>query len=88
MASDRVLDLYIRGVDACRRQDQREAMGVVKELMDNLDLDFGDAASGLFRLYDEAFRHARNARFGRALLILTALRDAYAGVSVPASVSS
>jgi hypothetical protein len=88
VATDRVLDLYVRGVDACRRADQREAMSIVKELMDNLDLDFGDAASGLFRLYDEAFRHLRNARFARALVVLTALRDAYAGVSVPVSLPS
>jgi hypothetical protein len=82
VAGDRVLDLYVRAVDACRRQDQGQAAGIVKELMDNLDLDFGDAASGLFRLYDDALRHVRRARFDRALVILTALRDAYAGVSV------
>jgi len=80
---DRVLDLYTKAIEACRQRDEGQARVVLTELMDALDLEFGDAASGLFRLYEDALRHARKARFERALVILTGLRDAYVGVSVP-----
>jgi hypothetical protein len=84
VASDRVLDLYTRGIEACRAADERRARVVLTELMDALDFEFGDAASGLFRVYEDALRHVRKARFPRALVILTALRDACAATE-PAS---
>jgi hypothetical protein len=83
MTRDRVLDLYTQAVEACRRRDAPRAHSALTELMDSLDLEFGAAAGGLFRLYDDALRHTRKARFEQALAILCGLREAYVAVSEP-----
>lgn len=62
---------------ACRKGQRGLLMRVLEELMAGLDLDQGEVALGLLRLYEFSYRLVREGHLDEAESLLRELRDAW-----------
>lgn len=73
-----VIMTYDLAIRACEAQDFEKATKVISALRDTLDLDYPDAAVGLFRLYQWCLDCIRKNDYASAITTLTELRGAWA----------
>lgn len=75
-----VVMAYDVAIAACQQQDLVRAARAVSLLRDALNFDCGEAAVGLFRLYQWCLDCIRQGNYSEALKTLTSLREAWATV--------
>lgn len=75
-----VLMTYDIALQACEQRDFPRAAQAVGLLRDALNFDAGEAAVGLFRLYQWCLDCLRNGEFEEAAKVLRELRQAWATV--------
>lgn len=73
-----VLMLYDYVMAACKRCDSKKASSGLAALIDSLDFEAGEVATGLFRLYRYAMEEIKAGRFEEALSVVRGLREAWA----------
>jgi flagellin-specific chaperone FliS len=73
-----VIMTYDLAIRACEQQDFAKAVKTVSALRDALDLDYPEAAAGLFRLYQWCLDCIRKGDYASAASTLTELRGAWA----------
>lgn len=72
-----VLTVYDHVIASCRARDKKKASAGIATLIDALDLDQGEIALGLFRLYRYAMDKIWEGRFDDALSVIRPLREAW-----------
>jgi flagellin-specific chaperone FliS len=75
-----VVMTYDAAIQACQRRDLTQATRVVTALRDMLNFDAGEAALGLFRLYQWCLDCIRQDDYAEAAHVLSSLREAWAQV--------
>lgn len=75
-----VVMAYDLAIRACEQQDYDRSTKAISVLRDALNFDYGDAAVGLFRLYQWSLDCIRQGDYSSALNTLRDLRDAWATV--------
>jgi flagellin-specific chaperone FliS len=75
-----VVMAYDLAIRACEQEDYARATKAISVLRDALNFDYGDAAVGLFRLYQWCLDCIRAQNFGEAMRTLRELRDAWTTV--------
>jgi flagellar protein FliS len=73
-----VLLVYDTALRACRRGQRGLLMRVLHELIAGLDLEQGEVAVGLLRLYEYALWQLREGNIEEVRLVLQGLREAWA----------
>ncbi|HHY47780.1 MAG TPA: flagellar protein FliS [Firmicutes bacterium] len=73
-----VLMVFDHIVAGCKARDSKRASSGLATLIDALDFEAGDIATGLFRLYRYAMERVKQNQFDEALAILEPLRDTWA----------
>ena len=73
-----VVMAYDVAIQACEQKNLTRATQAINLLRDSLNFDYGDAAVGLFRLYQWALDSVRSDNYPEALKILRELRGAWA----------
>lgn len=73
-----VLLVYDTALRACRRGQRGLLMRVLHELIAGLDLEQGEIAGGLLRLYEYALWQLREGNIEEVRLVLQGLREAWA----------
>lgn len=73
-----VLVVYDHVIASCRAKDKKKASAGIAVLIDALDLDRGEIALGLFRLYRYAMDKIWEGEFDDALSVMRPLREAWA----------
>jgi len=73
-----VLFLYDQAIAGCKSDDERKASRAIAQLIDSLDFNYPEIATGLFRLYEYSIRMIREKNFHKALPILVELRSTWA----------
>jgi flagellar protein FliS len=76
VSDDDVLELYERGLAACRARDARGVRLALMGLLDALNFEYEEAAVVLCRLYETCLGHLNAGRFETLLVILGGLREA------------
>ena len=76
----RIVMAYDVAIQACEQKNVQRATQAVSLLRDSLNFDYGDAALGLFRLYQWCLDCIRSNNYPEALKILSDLREAWATV--------
>jgi len=76
----RIVMAYDVAILACEQKNAQRATQAVSLLRDSLNFDYGDAALGLFRLYQWCLDCIRSNNYPEALKILSDLREAWATV--------
>jgi len=72
-----VLLLYDQAILGCKKQDQGRASLALSELVNSLNFNYVEVATGLFKLYDYLLRIIKQSEFNQALDILTELRQTW-----------
>lgn len=72
-----VLLLYDQAILSCKRQDQGKASQALSELINSLNFNYAEIATGLFKLYDYLLRIIKQSEFSQALDILNELRQTW-----------
>ena len=84
-----VLMVYDHIIASCRAKDKKKASAGIATLIDGLDLDQGEIAAGLFRLYRYAMERVWEGKFDEVLSVMRPLRETWAaamkGKGSPAS---
>jgi flagellin-specific chaperone FliS len=75
-----VVMAYDVAIQACEQKNLARATQAVSLLRDSLNFDYGEAATGLFRLYQWTLDCVRNDNYSEALKVLRELRVAWATV--------
>ncbi|MGE5572337.1 MAG: flagellar export chaperone FliS [Bacteroidota bacterium] len=75
---DLVLMVYDHVIASCRAKDKKKASAGIATLIDALDLDQGEIAVGLFRLYRYAIDRVWEGKFDEALSVMRPLRETWA----------
>ncbi len=75
-----VVMAYDLAIKACEQQDFIQATKTIGALRDALNFDYGDAAVGLFRLYQWCLDCVRQGDYDSALHTLKDLREAWSTV--------
>jgi len=73
-----VVMAYDLAIRACEQEDYTRATKAVSVLRDALNFDYGDAAVGLFRLYQWCLDCIHSQNYSEAMRTLKELRDAWA----------
>ena len=73
-----VVMAYDLAIRACEQEDYTRATKAISVLRDALNFDYGDAAIGLFRLYQWCLDCIRQGDYNSALTTLKDLREAWA----------
>jgi hypothetical protein len=73
---DRLLHLYNRGIAGCRTRDAREVRETFVQLIGALDFEYEEAATRLFRVYENCIQCVEGQKFEVPLWILERLRAA------------
>lgn len=73
-----VLMVFDHIVAGCKARDAKRASSGLATLIDALDFEAGDIATGLFRLYRYAMERVKQNQFDEALSVLEPLRDSWA----------
>lgn len=73
-----VLMVYDHIIASCRAKDKKKASAGIATLIDGLDLDQGEIAVGLFRLYRYAMERVWEGKFDEALSVMRPLRETWA----------
>jgi len=73
-----VLFLYDQAIAGCKSDDERKASRAIAQLIDSLDFNYPEIATGVFRLYEYSIRMIREKNFHKALPILVDLRSTWA----------
>ncbi|MCR4403069.1 MAG: flagellar protein FliS [Firmicutes bacterium] len=76
-----VLMVYDHIIASCRAKDKKKASAGIATLIDSLDLDQGEVAAGLFRLYRYAMERVWKGEFGEALSVMRPLRETWAAAT-------
>lgn len=76
----RIVMAYDVAIQACEQKNQPRATQAVRLLRDSLNFDYGEAAVGLFRLYQWSLDCIGSNNYPEALKILHDLREAWATV--------
>lgn len=77
-----VIMTYDLAIRACEQQDFGKAVKTISALRDALDMDYPEAAMGLFRLYQWCLDCIRQNDYASAIATLTELRGAWAATEV------
>ena len=72
-----VLKLYDYVIAACKGRDSKKASSGLAVLIDSLDFEAGEMATGLFRLYRYAMEKVKTEHFDEALKVVGGLREAW-----------
>ncbi len=72
-----VLLLYDQTILGCKKQDEERASLALSELINSLNFNYAEVATGLFKLYDYLMRIIKQSEFTQALYILTELRQTW-----------
>ena len=72
-----VLLLYDQAILGCKKQDEERASLALSELINSLNFNYAEVATGLFKLYDYLLRNVKQSEFNHALDILTELRQTW-----------
>jgi hypothetical protein len=75
--TDRILSLYLVGIEACEQGDDDEAQAVIEELLGTLDFDCGEVAEGFARLYEHCLREVQQGNLSQVAWILEDLYDTW-----------
>ena len=75
-----VVMAYDLAIRACEREDFALAVKAITALRDALDFDYGEAALGLFKIYQWCLDCLRQQNFSETLRTLHELRNAWASV--------
>ncbi|MGE5587305.1 MAG: flagellar export chaperone FliS [Clostridia bacterium] len=73
-----VLMVYDHIIASCKAKDKKKASAGIATLIDSLDLDQGEVAVGLFRLYRYAMERVWEGEFDEALSVMRPLRETWA----------
>lgn len=76
-----VLMVYDHIIASCRAKDKKKASAGIATLIDGLDLDQGEIAVGLFRLYRYAMERVWEGKFDEVLSIMRPLRETWAAAT-------
>jgi flagellin-specific chaperone FliS len=76
----RIVMAYDVAIQSCEQKNLVRASQAISLLRDSLNFDYGDAALGLFRLYQWCLDSIRANNYPEALKILRELREAWATV--------
>lgn len=77
-----VIMTYDLAIRACEEQDFSKSVKTISALRDALDMDYPEAAAGLFRLYQWCLDCIRQGDYASAITTLTELRGAWAATEV------
>lgn len=83
--SERLLALYAHGLDGCSERDEGKVGSVLQELIDLLDLQYGEIAESFLRIYTFCLEKAREGQFDQAGWFLRDLHDTWAQPSAEAA---
>ena len=72
-----LLMIYDEAIIACKRKDEPQISKVLAFLIDNLDFDYTEVATGLFSLYEYMMRLVKQNQFDEVLPMLTDLRQTW-----------
>ena len=75
-----VVMAYDVAIQACEQKNMVRATQAVSLLRDSLNFDYGEAATGLFRLYQWCLDSIRSNNYPAALKVLRDMRGAWATV--------
>ncbi|MDI7247610.1 MAG: flagellar protein FliS [Bacillota bacterium] len=75
---DLVLMVYDHVIASCRAKDKKKASAGIATLIDALDLDQGEIAVGLFRLYRYTIDKVWEGKFDDVLSVMRPLRETWA----------
>jgi flagellin-specific chaperone FliS len=75
-----VVMAYDVAIQACEQKNMPRATQAISLLRDSLNFDYGDAATGLFRLYQWTLDCVRSDNYTDALKVLKDLRSAWSTV--------
>jgi len=75
-----VVMAYDVAIQACEQKNLARATQAISLLRDSLNFDYGEAATGLFRLYQWTLDCVRSDNYPEALKTLRELRSAWATV--------
>lgn len=76
-ASEAISDLYSRGIIACEEKNEIKTTKVLRILMNALDFQYEEVASGFYRLYDHCLQLVNDKRFDEAKEILNELNQCW-----------
>ena len=77
-----VIMTYDLAIRTCEQQDFGKAVKTISALRDALDMDYPEAAMGLFRLYQWCLDSIRQGDYASAIATLGELRGAWAATEV------
>ena len=72
-----LLFLYDIAVASCAAQDKERAVSCFSEMIDSLNFEQNEIASGLFRLHEYCLEQVQSGNFAEAHRIVKELRDAW-----------
>ena len=72
-----VLFLYGQAILGCKQKVEQKTSYALAILIDSLNFDYNEMATGLFRLYDYTLKMVKQNKFDQALPILTELRQTW-----------
>ncbi len=75
---DLLLKLYDVAIASCRQRDARRSRAALVELIDSLNFEYAQVATGLLRLYNYCLDLIRDEQFDDAQAILADLRETWA----------
>ena len=75
---DLLLKLYDVAIASCRQRDGRRSRAALVELIDSLNFQYAQVATGLLRLYNYCLDLIRDEQFDDAQAILADLRETWA----------
>jgi flagellin-specific chaperone FliS len=75
-----VVMAYDVAIQACEQRNLSRATQAVSLLRDSLNFDYGEASTGLFRLYQWCLDCIRGNNYPEALKVLRELREAWATI--------
>lgn len=76
--SERLLALYEHGLDGCSERDEEKVGSVLQELIDLLDLQYGEIAESFLRIYTFCLEEASEGQFDQVGWCLRDLLDTWA----------
>jgi len=72
-----VLFLYDQTILGCKSDDERKASKAIAQLIDSLDFNYNEIATGLFKLYEYSLRLVKEKQFKKVLSIFIDLRNTW-----------